>query len=514
MLRRVSDFIIIFVCVMGLSACQSELPATTAICAELTSLTLPNTTITLAEDVAPGAFSPPAGGADGFQDLPAFCRVAVTLTPSADSNIKVEVWLPTEGWNGNYQPTGNGGWAGSIGFGRMSDVLADGYATSGTDTGHEGFTSEFMMGNPELLTDFSYRAFHEMVETSKAVIGEYYGDGPTLSVMNQAGGAGRQAILMAQLYPNDLDAIAVPGTLDLWKTRYHFAQMATFQSVHRSSESPISEEKRAMVHEATLGACDALVDGSVDGLIEDPRSCDFDPGVLLCQGPDGPDCLTTAQVETARSMYRPVIHASTGEVITTHYLRGSELNWDSPEETPATINALEFFKAAVFEDRSWDHLARPINFDTDFERANRPEMIEALNATEADLGAFMGRGGKILIVGGWADASTTWSGSVDYYEAVVAEMGEYARDGIRLFMIPGMGHIMSPRGSMGFNFDSLGVLLDWKETGTAPDQVVVNRYADGTEVGTRLVCAYPQTARYQGAGDVNDAANFSCVSPE
>ena len=139
------------------------------------------------------------------------------------------------------------------------------------------------MGNPELLTDFSYRAFHEMVETSKAVIGEYYGDGPTLSVMNQAGGAGRQAILMAQLYPNDLDAIAVPGTLDLWKTRYHFAQMATFQSVHRSSESPISEEKRAMVHEATLGACDALVDGSVDGLIEDPRSCDFDPGVLLCR---------------------------------------------------------------------------------------------------------------------------------------------------------------------------------------------------------------------------------------
>jgi len=511
MLRRISDSIIIFVTVVGLSACGSDMPAATAICAELSSLTLPDTTITNVEDVAAGAFSLPEGRADAFQDLPSFCRVEVTLTPSAESNITVEVWLPTEGWNGNYQPAGNGGWAGSINFGQMSNHLANGYATSSTDTGHEGFTSEFMMGNPELLTDFSYRAFHGMIEASKAVIEEYYGNGPTLSVMNQAGGAGRQALLMAQLYPNDLDAIAVPGTLDLWKTRYHFAQMATYQTVHRNSESPISEEKRAMVHQATIDACDSLVDGAEDGLIENPRTCDFDPGVLLCPTGDGPDCLTAAQVETARAMYRPVIRPSTGEVITTHYLRGSELNWDSPAESPATINALEFFKAAVFEDRTWDHEARPINFESDFERANRPEMIEALNATETDLREFTGRGGKILIVGGWADASTTWSGSVDYYEAVLAEMGETARDGIRLFMIPGMGHIMSPRGPRGFNFDSLGVLLDWKQTGVAPDQVVVTRYEDGIETGTRQVCAYPQVTVYQGAGDVNDAANFACA---
>jgi len=510
MLRRIFHFIVIIVSVVTVSACQSEMPATSEICAELTSLTLPETAITLAENIGAGAFSPPQGRPDTFQDLPAFCRVALTLTPSMESNIKVEVWLPTEGWNGNYQPAGNGGWAGSINYGRMSTILGDGYATSSTDTGHEGFTSEFMMGNPELLTDFSYRAFHGMIVASKAVIEDYYGNGPTLSVMNQAGGAGRQAILMAQLYPNDLDAIAVPGTLDLWKTRYHFAQMATFQSVHRSPESPISQEKRAMVHQAALGACDSLVDGAEDGLIENPRTCDFDPGVLLCQGADGPDCLTASQVATARSMYRPVVRPSTGEVITAHYLRGSELNWDSPEETPATVNALEFFKAAVLEDRSWDHLERPINFESDFERANRPEIVEALNATEADLSEFIGRDGKILIVGGWADASTTWSGSVDYYEAVIAEMGEAASDGIRLFMIPGMGHIMSPRGPQGFNFDSLGVLLDWKQNDEAPDQVVVNRYANGTEIGTRLVCAYPQVAVYQGVGEVNDAANFAC----
>ena len=512
MLRKASDSIIILVSVVGLSACQSDMPAATAICAELSSLMLADTTITLAEDVATGAFSLPEGGADAFQDLPAFCRVAVTLTPSAESNIKVEVWLPTEGWNGNYQPAGNGGWAGSINFGQMSNILADGYATSSTDTGHEGFTSEFM-GSPELLADFSYRAFHGMIETSKAVIGEYYGNGPTLSVMNQAGGAGRQALRTAQLYPNDLDAIAVPGTLDLWKTQYHFAQMATYQTVHRSPESPISAEKRAMVHQAALGACDSLVDGAEDGLIENPRTCDFDPGVLLCPTADGPDCLTAAQVETARAMYRPVIRPSTGEVITTRYLRGSELNWDSPAETPASVNALEFFKAAVFEDRSWDPVTRPINFESDFQRGNRPEMIEALNATEADLEEFMARGGKIMIVGGWADAGTTWSGSVDYYEAVMAEMGESAQDGIRLFMIPGMGHIMSPRGARGFNFDSLRVLLNWKETGTAPDRVVVTRYEDGVETGTRQVCAYPQVTVYQGAGDVKDAANFACAQP-
>ncbi len=510
MSRRVSSFIIVSLCVIGSSACQSMPPDAPAICADLTSLTLPDTTITLAEDVAGGAFSPPDGRADRFGDLPAFCRIAMTLAPSADSDIKVEVWLPTDDWNGNYQPAGNGGWAGSINYGQMSANLAEGYATSSTDTGHEGFTSEFMVGSPERVTDFSYRAFHETIETAKAVIGAYYGNGPTLSVMNQAGGAGRQALLMAQMFPADLDAISVPGTLDLWKTRYHFAQMATYQSVHRSEESPISEEKRSMVHQAVLGACDAQVDGAVDGLIENPQTCEFDPGELLCASADGPDCLTAAQVETARSMYRPVTRPSTGEVITAHYLPGSELNWDSPEESPPTINAVEFFKAAVFEDRSWDPVERPINFEDDFETANRPEMIEALNATEADLRQFMGRGGKILVFGGWADASTTWSGSVDYYEAVIAEMGESARDGIRLFMIPGMGHIMSPRGSRGFDFDSLAALLDWKQTGVAPDQVVVDHYVDGAEVGTRLVCAYPGNAVYQGSGDVNDAANFAC----
>ena len=323
-----------------------------------------------------------------------------------------------------------------------------------------------------------------------------------------------ETLKRAEIKLADLDAIAVPGTLDLLKTRYHFAQMALYQSVQRSPESPISDEKRVMVHQAVLGECDALVDGAVDGLIENPRTCEFDPGVLLCQGADGPDCLTAAQVETARSMYRPVINPRTGEIITTRYLRGSELGWDSSADSEARINALEFFQWAVLEDPDWDHLARPVNFDSDFELANRPELIEGLNQTETDLGEFMDRGGKILIVGGWADASTTWSGSVDYAEAVLADMGEQARDGIRLFMIPGMGHIMNRRGPQGFDFDSMGVLLEWKETGTAPDQIVVNRYEDGTEMGTRLVCAYPQVAVYQGAGDVNDAGNFACSMPD
>ncbi len=514
MLRRISNFIVIVVSIVGLSACQSEMPAAAEICAELTSITLPDTTITLAEDIAAGAFSPPEGRPDAFQDLPAFCRVALTLTPSADSDIKVEVWLPRDDWNGDYQPAGSGGWAGSINVSRMSAILADGYATSSTDTGHVGFTGEFMVGHPEKLTDFSYRAFHGMIETSKAMIAAYYGSGPTLSVMNQAGGAGRQALSMVQRFPADLDAIAVPGTLDLLKTRYHFAQMKLYQSVHRSPESPISDEKKILVHQAALGECDALVDGAVDGLIENPTTCGFDPEVLLCQGPDGPDCLTAAQVETARSMYRPVINPRTGEIITTQYLPGSELLWDSQAESELRPNALEFFQWAVFEDPDWDYETRPVNFDSDFELANTPENIEGLNQTETGLGEFMDRGGKILVVGGWADASTTWSGSVDYYEAVLADMGESARDGFRLFMIPGMGHIMSPRGTQGFNFDSLSVLLDWKESGRAPDQVVVNRYENGTEQGTRLVCAYPQVAVYQGAGEVNDAATFACSMPE
>src|SRR5688572_25720872 len=211
---------------VGLAFASPALAATP--CAELKSLKLANTTITLAEPVAAGPFVPPgraggpppaaapaaapagrAGGAPATPPLmlPAYCRVAATLTPSSDSDIKIEVWLPSEGWNGKYQAVGNGGWAGVISYPAMAAALREGYATSSTDTGHVGGTSAPLIGHPEKVIDYSHRAVHEMAATSKKLIAAHYDQQLRLSYWNGCSTGGRQGLMSAQRFPEDFDAI-------------------------------------------------------------------------------------------------------------------------------------------------------------------------------------------------------------------------------------------------------------------------------------------------------------------
>jgi feruloyl esterase len=184
-----------------------------AICESLASLALPNTTVTMATTVAAGEFAPPSGqagrGAFGvsFVELPGFCRIAATLTPSSDSDIKVEVWMPAANWNGKYLAVGNGGWAGAISYAAMADALRAGYATSSTDTGHAGAGGSFALGDPEKLIDFAYRSVHEMTVTAKATIEAFYGRRPRLSYWNGCSTGGRQGLKEAQRFPDDYDGI-------------------------------------------------------------------------------------------------------------------------------------------------------------------------------------------------------------------------------------------------------------------------------------------------------------------
>src|SRR5262249_49191447 len=240
-----------------------------------------------------------------------FCRVAITLKPTSDSDIKVEVWMPTRNWNGNFQAAGNGGLAGSIGFAAMAGFVRDGYAAAGTNTGHEGMTGEFIIGHSAKLKDYAYRAFHEMTVASKALVKAYYGNGPKLSVLNNSGGGGRQAMSEAQRYPEDYDAIAVPGTVDVYATRLHFGQTWVYEATHKTPESYSPPAKYPAIHLAALEKCDALVDGVKDGIIDDPSSCVFDPKVIECKGADNNTCLTPAQVEAARMIYTPPTHSRT-----------------------------------------------------------------------------------------------------------------------------------------------------------------------------------------------------------
>jgi feruloyl esterase len=182
-----------------------EKPVHAASCESLAALTLPRTTITLAEDISRGTFLPPATAAGGqpnraLTNLPAFCRVTATLKPSPDSDIKIEVWLPAEeasggqasGWNGKLQSVGNGAWAGVIPYPALGAALSGGYATAGTDTGHAGNNARFAVGHPEKLADYGYRAVHEMTVAAKGIIAAFYGNGPRLSYWNSCSTGGRQ----------------------------------------------------------------------------------------------------------------------------------------------------------------------------------------------------------------------------------------------------------------------------------------------------------------------------------
>src|SRR5687767_11304496 len=187
-------------------------PVQAASCEELLNLTLADAKVTTAQSVAAGRFAPPGAppanaAAQIYASLPAFCRVAATLTPSRDSDIKIEVWLPASGWNGKFQAVGNGGWTGSIPYPAMAAALAGGYATAGTDTGHVGNTAAFALGHPEKVIDFGYRAVHEMTVQAKKVVDAFYGMPVRLSIWNGCSQGGRQGVAEAVRYPADFDAI-------------------------------------------------------------------------------------------------------------------------------------------------------------------------------------------------------------------------------------------------------------------------------------------------------------------
>ncbi len=492
--------------------------AESATCESLSALTLPNTTITAAQMVAAGSFVAPArGGGPGqpLTDLPAFCRVQATLRPTADSNIKMELWLPSSaqgggGWNGKFRGTGNGGLGGGAGVGAaaLANGVRRGYATAGNNTGHEG-DSSYAMSHPEQIKDFGYRSAHEMTVASKAIIKAFYGVAPTLSYMAEGGGGTIAALSSAQRYPDDYDTIAVTG-MSSYLTRHTFGQMWIWQATHKDAASFIPPAKYPVLHQAALNACDAL-DGIKDGVIGDVAHCAFDPAVTLCKSGDGPDCLTAAQVEAAKKIYAGPRNPRTGEEIYSPLYPGSELGWGqlAGGDVPLGI-PVEFFKYYVFRDPNWDYKRRPINFDSDVELSNRPE-IQPVNAVDPDLRKFFARGGKLLLVDGWADTAVPPKVAINYYTAVIAKVGaRAASESMRFFMVPGMGHGPGTAGAENVNFDALSLIERWKEKGETPNELVVAHLKDGMETGTRLVCQYPHVAVYKGSGSPEDAKSYSC----
>jgi feruloyl esterase len=481
-----------------------------ASCESVTTLSRPNTKVTSAVEVAAGAFAPPGaqarGGGPGaaFASLPAFCRITATLTPSSDSDIKIEVWLPVTGWNGKYQAVGNGAWQGSIGYAAMAAALQRGYATSSTDTGHVGGSASFGMGHPEKVIDFAYRSEHEMAVTSKAVINAFYGSAPKFSYWNGCSAGGRQAMKEAQMFPADFDGIIAgsPG-LD-WSGRT--AQAVRIAQALQNEQARLTPAKTQVLHSAVVAACDGL-DGVKDGLIENPIACKFDPGVLACKGGEEPACLTQAQVDTVRLIYSPIVDPKTKEEIP-GLAPGSELGWTDMGWSPsARATGLDHFRFLVFSDPQWD--VQKFNVATDVARL-REGPSGAIDARDTNLKPFFDRGGKLIQYHGWSDPQITPLAPVAYFNRVAAANGGASKvhASYRLFMAPGMAHCGGGQGPN--DFDELTALEQWVEQGKAPNSITASHSRDGKVDRTRPLCPYPQVASYKGSGSIDDAANFVC----
>jgi feruloyl esterase len=478
-------------------------------CDSLASLTMLGASVSIAHAVPAGEFEPTAGAPMAYPALPAFCRIRATLRPTSDSEIRIEVWLPDPRmWNGKFAATGNGGWGGSFNYADMADMLARGYATSSTDTGHIGGSASFALGHPEKLVDFGYRSIHEMTLTAKAIIDAYFGNYPKLSYFSGCSSGGRQALMEAQRFPGDYDGIIAGAATNNW-TNMMFGRIWVAQATLSDPAGYISPVLYPVIHRAVLDACDAL-DGVKDGVLEDPTRCHFDPAILQCKGgAPSSSCLTAAQVKAARRIYAPTRNPTTGEEIFPPMMPGSELVWKTLAGGPKPIAlADDFFKYVVFANPAWDF--RTLNFSTDWVKA-RDRDAGTLSATNPDLAPFFAHGGKLIQYHGWTDQQVMPLNSIHYFESVVALLGAHATDDIRLFMVPGMNHCGHGDGPN--TFDMLTQLEQWREHGHPPDAIPASHSTNGRVDRTRPLCAYPEVSRYKGTGSTDSAASFACVRP-
>lgn len=513
-------------------AAASTLPLGAASCEALARLSLPQTTITTAASVAAGDFTPPGGRP--LHGLPAFCRVAGTIQPAADSNIQFEVWMPASDWNGKFHGAGNGGFAGDINYAEMATVIAQGYAAASTDTGHRAsfIDATWALGHPEKVIDFGYRAIHETAQKAKAIIGAFYGSGPRHSYFTSCSNGGRQALMEAQHFPDDYDGVIAGAPANFW-THLLASSMWDSQATLADPASYIPARKLPAIQAAALAACDRQ-DGVQDGVIENPPSCRFDPAVLLCKGPESDSCLTAAQLTALQKIYRGP-RDTKGVQVFPGYSPGGEAEpggWAvwitglAPQQSLMYRFGTQYFKAMVFADPVWDF--RTFQLDRDTAASDR-KMSGALNATDPDLRRFAARGGKLILYHGWSDAAIPAANTVDYYRSVLSLMGA-ASSGrfIRLFMVPGMEHCGGGAGPDVFGQfgggsgdprnDTAAALERWVERGIAPERIVATEYKNGAVpasgvVRTRPLCAYPLIAHWKGTGSTDDAGNFACVKP-
>ncbi|HYL84803.1 MAG TPA: tannase/feruloyl esterase family alpha/beta hydrolase [Candidatus Angelobacter sp.] len=511
---------------------------TAGACENLGQLALPKAKVVSAETVAAGAFTAPAnmapwlaGDPSFYKTLPEFCRVVAQAAPSADSDIKIEVWMPAEGWNGNFRGQGNGGFAGEIDYHGMGLAVQQKYATAATNTGHSagGTDASWALGHPEKVADFGYRAIHEMTQIAKTVMNAYFKSQPQHSYFASCSNGGRQALMEAQRFPADFDGILAGAPANYW-THLLTKALADALATTLDPASYIPASKLPAIAGAVNAACDAQ-DGVADGVLNDPQQCKFDAATLLCKAGDSNECLTAPQITALKKLYAGPRDAK-GNLIFPGYLPGAEegpggwgawITGTAPGKSLLFAFGGGFFTNFVYEKADWNY--KDAKIDEAMKAADEKD-AKILNATDANLTAFKARGGKLILYHGWNDAAISALNTVYYYNRVTSTMGATETTAFsRLYMVPGLQHCGGGPGANAFGQGGAGApdpqhnmelaLEQWVEKGVAPAAIVATKFVDDNPAKgvkfTRPLCPYPQTAKYKGTGDTNDAANFVCA---
>jgi feruloyl esterase len=498
-------------------------------CDSLKSIKVPNVTITSVEAGSAGYQLKAESGfvnAPGIKISAPFCRIQAFSAPTSDSHIGIEIWLPdAANWNGKFLAAGNPGFIGSLSSSGIAQMMQRGFVAAGTDTGHVDQGFEWAINHPEKWADWGYRAVHEMTVLTKTLAKAYYGKPIQHSYWNSCHNGGNQGLNEAQRYPEDFDGIVANDPAYYISHLQAGSLYISWVNLKDGPKAPgyITPAKIEVLHKAAIAACDEN-DGLKDGLIEDPSSCKFDPVAIQCKGADAENCLTVAQVDTARKIYAGAKFKD-GTPIYSGFERGSELNWNFMIEDgrgPFSVNT-NYFKGMVFENKDWDFRTFDVDKDTRFAIQKTGKYVDGNNP---DLKPFKKAGGKIIMVSSWNSLALPSRSYVEYYKSVEKAMGgrQQTKDFARMFAVPGgngcVGFMANPE-----DFNAFDALQQWVEKGKAPDKIIFSHREAGSggaggmgSAGkvyrTRPVCSYPQVSKYKGSGDINDAANFTCVEPK
>ena len=424
-------------------------------------------------------------------------------------NIRFELLLP-EAWNGRFVMGGGGGFVGSV-QNAARDSVNRGYATVGTDTGHEwqpGYMAGWALDNLEAQVNFGYLAVHRTAEVAKALIRAYYRRDAAYSYFVGCSRGGGQAMMESQRYPADFDGIVAGAPAFNW-TGIAATMVAIAKALYPDPshlDSPVLNKEALQKLQAAIIEQGDGQDGLKDGVIQDPPSVHFD----LAKVPG----LSDEQRKAIEAIYQGARNAK--GLIYPGYQPGAECDPDqwvfwlvgpvppmlAKDHVPDLTFAFgtQVFKYLVFDNPDWNYSSY------DFSNFERDTRLAAsfLNATNPNLDAFKARRGKLILWHGWADPALPAQGTIDYYGQVLAhdpQAGEYCR----LFMIPGCLHCGGGPGAS--NVDWLSVIVSWVEQGAGSLNYIASK-KEGEKTITRPLYAYPHSVVYKGSGDPDSADSF------